>query len=141
MSHTQPNADLSSQLVLVSTPVMAKPVLHEYMARSLRMPIPTLHLSKGTVYEAGVRGSAFVWSSLLNDPGRVSMEMMHITDWFPTLYHAIGGSESVLPKMDGMNVWNSIQGNSPSPRNEFVPNINPILNLASVRVDDWKLLY
>ncbi|KAB7504455.1 Arylsulfatase B [Armadillidium nasatum] len=97
--------------------------------------------SKGTVYEGGVRGSAFVWSSLLNDPGRVSMEMMHITDWFPTLYHAIGGSESVLPKMDGMNVWNSIQGNSPSPRNEFVININPIFNLAGIRVDDWKLFY
>ncbi|RXG59690.1 Steryl-sulfatase [Armadillidium vulgare] len=58
-----------------------------------------------------------------------------------TVYEAGSGSESVLPKMDGMNVWNSIQGNSPSPRNEFVPNINPILNLASVRVDDWKLLY
>ncbi|KAL7643642.1 UNVERIFIED_CONTAM: hypothetical protein RMT77_005625 [Armadillidium vulgare] len=43
--------------------------------------------------------------------------------------------------MDGMNVWNSIQGNSPSPRNEFLVNINRILNQASIRVDDWKLLY
>ncbi|RXG61771.1 Arylsulfatase I [Armadillidium vulgare] len=97
--------------------------------------------SKATTFEGGIRGSACVWSPLINDPGRVSKEMMHITDWFPTLYHAIGGSESVLPKMDGMNVWNSIQGNSPSPRNEFVININPILNEASIRVDDWKLLY
>ncbi|KAB7494009.1 Arylsulfatase J [Armadillidium nasatum] len=43
--------------------------------------------------------------------------------------------------MDGMNVWNSIQRNSPSPRNEFVINIDPIPNQASIRVDDWKLLY
>ncbi|KAB7495902.1 Arylsulfatase B, partial [Armadillidium nasatum] len=37
-------------------------------------------IAKATTYEGGIRGSAFIWSSLLNDPGRVSMEMMHITD-------------------------------------------------------------
>ncbi|KAB7495903.1 Arylsulfatase B [Armadillidium nasatum] len=88
-----------------------------------------------------VRGSACVWSPLLNNPGRVSMEMMHMTDWFPTLYHAAGGPESALPKMDGKNVWDSIQGNSPSPRNEILLNIDPVFNGASIRVDDWKLLY
>ncbi|KAL7643639.1 UNVERIFIED_CONTAM: hypothetical protein RMT77_005622 [Armadillidium vulgare] len=97
--------------------------------------------SKFTMWEGGVRGSACVWSSLINDPGRVSMEMMHITDWFPTLYHAVGGSESTLPKMDGMNVWESIQGNSPSPRKEILVNIDSIDNGASIKVGDWKLLY
>ncbi|RXG59692.1 Arylsulfatase B, partial [Armadillidium vulgare] len=43
--------------------------------------------TKNSMWEGGVRGSAFIWSSLLKKPGRVSMEMMHITDWFPTLYH------------------------------------------------------
>ncbi|KAL7643644.1 UNVERIFIED_CONTAM: hypothetical protein RMT77_005627 [Armadillidium vulgare] len=96
---------------------------------------------KGTLWDSASRGSAFVWSPQLKNPGRVSNEMMHITDWFPTLYHAIGGQESYLPMMDGMNVWNSIQGNSPSPRNEFLVNIDPVINGASIRVGDWKLLY
>ncbi|KAL7643638.1 UNVERIFIED_CONTAM: hypothetical protein RMT77_005621 [Armadillidium vulgare] len=96
---------------------------------------------KETLWEGGIKGVAFVWSSLLKNPGRVSTEMIHITDWFPTLFHAIGSSESVLPKMDGINVWNSIQGNSPSPRNEILVNIEPSFNGGSIRVDDWKLLY
>ncbi|RXG56998.1 Arylsulfatase B [Armadillidium vulgare] len=52
-----------------------------------------------------------------------------------------GGSPSCVPKMDGMNVWETIQGNIPSPRNEILVNIDPVYNGATIRVGDWKLLF
>lgn len=46
--------------------------------------------AKGTLWEGGTRGSAFIWSPLLNQNRRVSDQMLHITDWLPTLYSAAG---------------------------------------------------
>ncbi|KAB7502708.1 hypothetical protein Anas_12396 [Armadillidium nasatum] len=43
--------------------------------------------------------------------------------------------------MDGLNVWESIQGKIPSPRKEILVNIDPVYNGASIRVCDWKLLF
>ncbi|KAL7630204.1 UNVERIFIED_CONTAM: hypothetical protein RMT77_019655 [Armadillidium vulgare] len=97
--------------------------------------------TKNSMWEGGVRGSAFIWSSLLKKPGRVSTEMMHISDWLPTLYNAIGGDLSDLHPTDGMNVWESLQGKSSSPRKEFVVNIDPVINGASIRDNEWKLLF
>ena len=45
---------------------------------------------KNTLWEGGVRGSSFIWSPLLNKNRRVSNQMMHVTDWLPTLYTAAG---------------------------------------------------
>ncbi|CAN8023315.1 unnamed protein product [Ixodes persulcatus] len=49
--------------------------------------------AKGTLWEGGTRGSAFIWSPLLNQNRRVSDQMLHITDWLPTLYSAAGKRE------------------------------------------------
>ncbi|KAB7494061.1 putative sulfatase YdeN [Armadillidium nasatum] len=51
--------------------------------------------TKISMWEGGIRGSAFVWSPLIKNPGRVSKQMMHITDWLPTLYSAIGEMSSL----------------------------------------------
>lgn len=52
-----------------------------------------------------------------------------------------GGDTSTLPYMDGINVWPTISEGNQSPRFKMLHNIDPILNGASVRFGDWKLLY
>lgn len=48
---------------------------------------------KHLLWEGGIRGSALVWSPLFktNNSQRVSNDLMHITDWLPTLLEAAGG--------------------------------------------------
>ncbi|CAN8031238.1 unnamed protein product, partial [Ixodes persulcatus] len=45
---------------------------------------------KFTLYEGGVRGTAFLWSRRLKNTKRVSNQLMHISDWLPTLYSSAG---------------------------------------------------
>jgi arylsulfatase A-like enzyme len=47
---------------------------------------------KSTLYEGGVKGVALIWSNALRNPGRVSTQLMHMSDWYPTIY-AIAGKE------------------------------------------------
>ncbi|KAJ4427265.1 hypothetical protein ANN_24883 [Periplaneta americana] len=41
---------------------------------------------KFTTFEGGVRGVAAIWSPSLRNPGSVAHQLIHITDWYPTLY-------------------------------------------------------
>lgn len=45
---------------------------------------------KESPWEGGVRGAAALWSPLLQHTKRVSNQMMHMSDWLPTLYSAAG---------------------------------------------------
>ena len=47
---------------------------------------------KNTLWEGGVRGAGFIWSPLIKNRERVSEQIMHISDWMPTLYEAAGGN-------------------------------------------------
>ena len=55
-------------------------------------------------------------------------ELIDATDWLPTLYHLAGGdAELVSTGADGMNVWETIANDAPSPREEILHNIDPRL--------------
>ncbi|KAG0419570.1 hypothetical protein HPB47_004013 [Ixodes persulcatus] len=53
---------------------------------------------KFTLWEGGLRTTAFIWSPLLEKNRRVSNQMMHIADWLPTLYSAAEAVRWTLQK-------------------------------------------
>ncbi|XP_018571894.1 arylsulfatase B-like [Anoplophora glabripennis] len=96
---------------------------------------------KQTLFEGGIRGAAFIYSPLLVQSGRVSTDLMHITDWLPTLYSAAGGDIGLLdPDLDGIDQWSSLVYDLPSPRNDILINIDEKTRNAGLRFYNWKLI-
>ncbi|GBN69993.1 Arylsulfatase B [Araneus ventricosus] len=96
---------------------------------------------KFEVWEGGIRVPAFIWSPLLQlQEPRVSMQMMHVTDWLPTLYSAAGGDVEKLGDINGYSMWEAFLNNTPSPRQEILHNIDPIDNVSALRMGDFKLV-
>jgi hypothetical protein len=81
---------------------------------------PPFRGHKGHTFEGGVRVPC-----LLRWPGRIPANqrvdgMMHVVDLYPTLIRQAGASlEQDLP-LDGMDMWDTITGNTESPRTEVV---------------------
>ncbi|XP_042228154.1 arylsulfatase B-like [Homarus americanus] len=96
---------------------------------------------KASVWEGGVRGAGLLWSPHIQNPGRVAHQMVHITDWLPTLISAAGGNLSSLGSIDGIDLWKTLTQDLLSPRKEFLVNIDPVLNSAAIRIGDWKMIY
>ncbi|KAG0418545.1 hypothetical protein HPB47_004781, partial [Ixodes persulcatus] len=95
---------------------------------------------KATLWEGGVRGAAFIWSPLLRRLSRISNQMMHITDWLPTLYSAAGGDVSRLGVIDGIDMWAALCEDLPSPRREILLNIDSLINFSALIVGNRKLV-
>ena len=91
---------------------------------------------KRTMWEGGVRGVGLIYSKLLKSSGRVSMDLFHCTDWLPTFVSIAGGE--VETKIDGYDIWNTLQNETPSPRKEVLINIDR--KQAALRVGDWKII-
>ena len=68
------------------------------------------------------------------------MELMHVTDWLPTLYFAAGGNVSDLQNIDGVNMWDTLTQATESPRQYILHNIDPFSGAAAIRYRNWKLL-
>ncbi|XP_071945746.1 arylsulfatase J-like isoform X2 [Antedon mediterranea] len=107
---------------------------------------------KASYWEGGMKAVGFTSSPLLplNVQGTITKELMHISDWFPTLVQGIANGNISDLTLDGFNVWPTISENKPSPRKELLHNIDAfeekdksVFNVnmtAAIRVGDWKLL-
>nr|CAB3223234.1 arylsulfatase B-like [Phallusia mammillata] len=120
---------------------------------------------KLTLWEGGVRGVGFVHSEALKLPNpnnKSNKEMIHISDWFPTIMSASNCPlvNNTQP-LDGFDQWQTISKYAPSKRSEILHNIDPLYTKfytgtkfqgntvrmgfdtsvhAGIRSDNWKLL-
>nr|XP_037273281.1 arylsulfatase B-like [Rhipicephalus microplus] len=95
--------------------------------------------TKGTLWEGGIRAVGFVWSTFIKRP-HVAHQLMHITDWLPTLYAAAGGKVDDLGEIDGHNMWDTLIADNVSPRSEILINIDPVWNTSAFRYHGYKLV-
>jgi arylsulfatase B len=91
---------------------------------------------KGELFEGGMRGVNCVHYAKF-DGYRVSNDLFHVTDWFPTFMGIAGNPRADYG--DGYNQWPSIQGTSTTPaRNMLIYNISPAG--SAMRWNNYKLI-
>lgn len=99
---------------------------------------------KFTLNEGGVRNIGALWSPKLKQKNLVNKNVMHITDWLPTLYAAAGGDVKNLGNIDGKNLWPMFtsKNNEPAKRDSLPLNIDEVLKFEGILSGDgrWKLL-
>ncbi|GFO13313.1 arylsulfatase b [Plakobranchus ocellatus] len=110
--------------------------------------------NKGSLWEGGMRANGFITGGRVERSGVISNELIHVSDWFPTLVGLAKGNLNGT-KLDGYDQWNTINKGTASPREVILHNIDilyprlgkPILNgtfdssiRAAIRVGDYKLI-
>eukprot|EP00756_Hemistasia_phaeocysticola_P024161 Hpha_TRINITY_DN15933_c0_g1::TRINITY_DN15933_c0_g1_i1::g.72909::m.72909/K01135/ARSB; arylsulfatase B len=104
---------------------------------------------KATAWEGGVRGVGFVRgtdSDLAKVPaGGVSHELMHATDWLPTLAEVAGFSLDKTRPLSGVSQWQMISQGAKSTRKVLIHNSpaagKPNGRGGAIRVGDYKLMF
>ncbi|GIX03269.1 MAG: arylsulfatase [Planctomycetaceae bacterium] len=92
---------------------------------------------KGTLYEGGVRAaSCVVWPGVI--PVRTLAEPIHIVDWFPTFVRLAGGHPAEAKPLDGLDIWATLTGETPSPHDAILLNATP--SEGALRQGPWKLI-
>jgi arylsulfatase A-like enzyme len=102
------------------------------------------HGSKGSVYEGGVRVPMLIrWPGGL-EAGRHIHDMVHMTDWLPTICSMVGAEPPRDRKLDGVDVLPALRGESYKTCtrrfwqwNRYTPLVT--CN-AAMRDGDWKLV-
>lgn len=66
---------------------------------------------KHSYWEGGIRGVGFVNSELLPSEvkGTISRDLIHVSDWFPTLVHGVAGLPVNDTELDGFDMWDSLR--------------------------------
>ena len=63
--------------------------------------------------------------------GGSSRELIHVTDWLPTLYRAAGGDTTNLEGLDGFDQWEMLTKGKASDRVEMLYNIDPLPDMSN----------
>ncbi|MBD3385509.1 sulfatase-like hydrolase/transferase [candidate division KSB1 bacterium] len=103
-----------------------------------------LHGAKGSVYEGGIRVPMILrWPDGL-EGGRAIDDMVHFSDWFPTLLAMVGINVPADLKIDGVDILPLLQGETGTvctkrfwQWNRYTPLVT--CN-AAMRDGDWKLV-
>ncbi|XP_012939262.1 arylsulfatase B [Aplysia californica] len=110
---------------------------------------------KHTLWDGGMHGVGFVTGGKMPVKGLVNNELIHVTDWYPTLVNLAKGSLNGTKPLDGIDQWDTITAGKPSRRTVLLHNIDqlfpkrgvPLYNdtfdtsvRAAVRVGDMKLI-
>lgn len=94
---------------------------------------------KATLYEGGVRVTAFAhWPDRLA-AGTVVNAPLHMVDWYPTLVTLAGGKLAQKHPLDGRDAWPTIAQGKPSPHDAILLNTAPFN--GAIRMGDWKLVH
>jgi len=100
--------------------------------------------TKGTLFEGGTRAVTFVHAPHLTEKtGYVSNNLVHITDWMPTLLSAAGysGSASSNLGLDGVDQWESLSRGEDGQRTEMVYNLKVGPMSGALRVGKHKIIF
>ncbi|XP_045173721.2 arylsulfatase I-like [Mercenaria mercenaria] len=112
---------------------------------------------KASYWEGAIRAVGFIHGKLLNPKliGSTSNELLHVTDWFPTLVSLAGGDYEGTKPLDGHDQRECIFEGKSSKRSEILINIDPLTVApgsplfnktfdttisASLRLGKWKLV-
>ncbi|GFO01792.1 arylsulfatase j [Plakobranchus ocellatus] len=112
---------------------------------------------KSTLWEGGIRTIGFVTSPLFSpeQSGKSSTELMHVSDWFPTIADMAGATVNSSLDLDGVSQWEMIKEGKPSTRKEILHNIDILSPAqgtrfyndtfdtrirAAIRVGNYKLI-
>ena len=100
----------------------------------------TLRAGKGTLYEGGVRVSAFAhWPGHI-PAGQHVREPLHIVDWYPTLVKLSGAPAAQSLPPDGRDIWPVLTEKARSPHEAILlcGLVGPMP--CALRAGDWKLI-
>lgn len=66
---------------------------------------------KGSLWEGGTHGAGFVTGGALPQKrrGTINQELIHVSDWFPTIVYGVAGWNLNGTSLDGFNQWPAIR--------------------------------
>ena len=118
---------------------------------------------KNTLWEGGTKSVSFIYSKMLKNKGTTNDELIHVSDWLPTLLTAVRNSlpsneqskvqQFLSEEWDGLDQWGMLMGNEANKRSEILYNIDPVyldhidelnglssLGHGAIRIGNFKLM-